>query len=296
MLSVLLKILIVLGIILLVLLGIILFLILIILFLPITYRAKGRIEDLSDKEVDIQVNWLFGMLRFKCHYMTAIDWQLKFLWMDLKKLVMKKKTELPSEPKSPNDDTDSVTKHTLNNFTETSEEPQTSEEINNASSQYTENLDILPGNQTQENTQSKMDKMVSFRNKIKDLCEKITYYINLLQEDDTKNLFGHILKVLGKILKSIRPRKLKANAVIGFDSPDTTGKMYGFICMLYPYYGNDIHIIPDFEQSIIKGDIFIKGCIYIIVIVIGALRILLDRKFFKVIHKFKNGGTSKNGR
>ena len=49
MLSVLLKIFAILGIILSALLGIILFMILVVLFLPITYRVQGKIENSSQK-------------------------------------------------------------------------------------------------------------------------------------------------------------------------------------------------------------------------------------------------------
>ncbi len=138
-------------------------------------------------------------------------------------------------------------------------------------------------------------KIKSICAKIKDIWNNISYYINLLQEDATKYLISHCLKVVGNIFKSIRPRKLKADAIIGFDSPDTTGKVYGLLCMLYPYYGDDIHITPDFENKIIEGKVYCKGRIYIYVLAINTLRILFDKKFYKVIHKLKNGG-KRNGR
>ena len=243
MLSVLLKILAVIGIILLVILGIILLILLTVLFVPITYRLFGEIND-AHKKANVRANWLWGVLRFNLDYSENLTWKLKILWFDLTEAV-KKNSQVSGET-SPPDET--AVPH--------AKEPA----------------------------------------KVQETCEKITYYLNVLQETDTKDLILNCFGVTGKILKSIRPRKLKVEAVIGFDSPDTTGKIYGLLCMLYPYYGNDIHITPDFENKIMEGKLLVSGRIYICVLLWNALRILLNRKLFKVIHKFKNGGKSKNGR
>ena len=58
MLSVLLKILAVIGIILLVILGIILLILLTVLFVPITYRLCGEIND-AHKKANLRANWLW---------------------------------------------------------------------------------------------------------------------------------------------------------------------------------------------------------------------------------------------
>lgn len=297
MLSVLLKIFAILGIILLILLGFILFMILVVLFLPITYRVQGKIEDSSQKEANVKVSWLLGLLRFKLQYSTELNWQLKLLWFDLKPLLKAKKTTQKSS-------------ESVNITTEpTIKEPQVDEPIQTSTSQE-ESQTISPIDKSAQETtdippaddeptvpkKSLGEKIDDIKEQINGILEKVSYYIDLLQQDDTKHLISHILKVLGKILKSIRPRKLKINAVFGFESPDTTGKIYGFTCMLYPYYGKDIHIIPDFERSVIQGDIYIRGRIFIIVLVINALKIILDRKLYKVIHKLKYGGNNKNGR
>ena len=270
MLSVLLKILAVPGIILLVLLGILLFLLLMGLFIPITYRITGRIDE-HHKETSVKANGLLGILRFTLIYSEKVTWKLKLLWFDLTGLVKKNPAI-------------SVEKSDDKGVSGTIPEPTPEQTLGKTPEQATDKTNNL------------IEKIQSIFAKIKDIWDNITHYIEILQEEDTKTLIAHCFHVSGGLLKHIRPRKMKVKAVIGFDSPDITGKIYGFLCMLYPYYGNDIHIIPDFENKVLEVDLFIRGRIYICTLLWHGLRILLHKKLFKVIHKFKNGGKHKNGR
>lgn len=285
MLSVLLNILSVIGIILLILLGIILFILLTVLFVPITYRITG-VATLEKREVIVRGNWLFGLVRFRLKYLDQLQWSLKVLWIDLKNLKNKKaKTDAPTQhvetpAQSKEDDVQA-------------EDSSTQDSANSVQ-------DSTNGSQIPETAiphkQSLKDKLTTFINKLKNLYETIQYYLEVLRHQDTKDLFFHGMGVFGKILRSIRPRKLKVKGIIGFESPDVTGKVYGYICMLYPFYGNNVSITPDFENKILEGDLYCRGHVFMSAILWNAFKILLNRKLYKVIHKFKNGGNSKNGR
>lgn len=259
MLSVLLKIFAVLGIILLVVLGIIIFALMIVLFVPITYRITAQI-DKEHKEAAAKVNWLFGIVRLRLNYTDSLTWKMYILWFDLTGNISKKKVQTEKQVPDTKEQT----------------EKQVPEE--NA--------------QTAKND----DSQASVLERVKEIWAMITHYIEVLKEEDTKDLISHFFGVVGTILKRIRPRKLEADVIFGFDSPDITGKIYGLLCMLYPYYGNDIHITPDFENTVIVGKVFSRGRVHIYVLLWNALRLLVNKKLFKVIHKFKNGGKGKNGR
>lgn len=292
MLSVLLKILAVLGIILLVLLGILLFLLLMVLFVPITYRITGKIDE-HEKNASVKVRAFLGILRFTLTYSEKIFWKVKLLWFDLTGLASKKSVKSGKNPGVENvSDTifDPALENTSQKTIETTED-DIPKETPNESTEKTPQKKSL-----HDKINDLIKKLQSIFAKIKDIWDNIIYYIEILQEEDTKTLIAHCLNISGRFLKHIRPRKMKINATIGFDSPDVTGKIYGFLCMLYPYYGNDIHIIPDFENKVLEVDLFIRGRIYVCTLLWHGLRILLHKKLFKVIHKFKNGGKHKNGR
>jgi len=292
MLSVLLKILAVIGIAILVLLGIVLTLILIVLFVPITYKIQGCFSE-EKKEALGKINWLFGILRLDVAYSGELKYQLKLLHFDLTGLLTGKKNKSTSSSTQEPVSSDYIhitpsEEASCNSVTSVSSEA-TDKEEDAAEIPSEEKVSFL---QKAENLVFKFKDIYA---KIKNIWENISYYIALLQEDDTKNLLSHCCTVLIKVLKSIRPKKLKLDLLFGFDSPDTTGKIFGLLCMLYPCYGDDIHIVPDFDRKVLSGDIFCKGRIYICVLVFNALRILFDKKLYKVIRKLKNGG-KQNGR
>ena len=67
MLTILFKILSILGIVLLILLGIALVVILLVLFFPISYKAAGK-RTAEEFWITARVKWLFGLLRMNCDY------------------------------------------------------------------------------------------------------------------------------------------------------------------------------------------------------------------------------------
>ena len=61
------------------------------------------------------------------------------------------------------------------------------------------------------------------------------------------------------MLKSISPRKIRGSVLIGTGDPASTGQILAVYGMLYPLLGYHIDIVPDFEQQIIEGDLYVKG-------------------------------------
>ena len=296
MLSVLLNILSIIGMILLVILGLVVFILLIVLFVPITYKVKGN-ADKQNQEVHVRVNWLWGIVRFRLQYLKQLQWNIRILWIDPLK---PKKTKVSKKRPDASESSTSAGSMSDSSSSVISADPAAEESINITVSQ--------PVNAEQEQTASQDDsvpvqekkslkeKITNIIDKVKNIYSTIDYYIKVLQDIETKTLIKKCFKVLGNILKHIRPRKLKIKGTMGFDSPDKTGKVYGYLCMLYPFYGNNICITPDFENNILEGDLYCRGRIYLCVPVWNALKILLDRKLYKLIHKLKNGGKLKNGR
>ena len=309
MLSVLLNILSIIGMILLIILGLIVCILLIVLFVPITYKIVGS-ADKQNQEVHVRINWLLGIIRFRLHYMKQLSWSLKIMWIDPMK--PKNKTKSSTIKGATKEDISSVTK---SDFPAQSSSEEVSV-IDLSQNSSTENsTETLSRNSSQENStegsaqtsasdtavskeekKSIKDKITNIIDKIKNIYAMIDYYIKVLQDLDTKKIIAKCFKALGSILKHIRPRKLKINGTMGFNTPDVTGKVYGYICMLYPFYGNNVCITPDFENNILEGNLYCRGRIYLSVLVWNALKILVDRKLYKLIHKLKNGGNLKNGR
>lgn len=131
------------------------------------------------------------------------------------------------------------------------------------------------------------DKIKSSLQKAEELKKTVTYYKDSITKRENRKLFGRAKKRLFKVLKSIRPRVLKADLHIGTGSPDTTGYLCAAYGMLSPVLGNNVRITPDFEETVWEGRVYIKGRITIFTILWQALGIILDKQLRIFIKELK---------
>lgn len=130
----------------------------------------------------------------------------------------------------------------------------------------------------------------SLYDKIKEIWKNISYYTALLQEENTRQLWAYAKQRAAKILKSIRPRHIRADVLFGTGSPDTTGYAYGMYCMFSPVLGPKVLVTPDFERTVLEGRLDISGHITIFVLVINIARLMMDKKLRVFVRKLKKKG------
>lgn len=249
MLTILFKILGILGILLLVLLGIALTVILLVLFFPLCYKASGQ-KSVDEMRFSVKVRWLFGLVRIFYDYPQPGKLLAKILFLPymIPRTREKRKSTFP--PGSPQKAV----------VPPTTEIPQ--EAVPPASDSQPSVKEPIP--------EQKSTKERGFFNKIRytvgKICDKIkhilnniTFYKDLWNDPETRGLLRHAGNRIGHILKSLRPRKLELTARIGTGSPDTTGYLYGIYGMILPQLGKDICITPDFEQAILEGNFKTSG-------------------------------------
>lgn len=286
------------GLILLALLGLVLLLLLLILFCPITYRAKGK-KDTERLEIAAGANWLFGILRVRYAYPDPGNVTVRVLWKTLfDSGAVKKEKE--------NGKTDSGEQEGSKLKPEDTEE-QAAEAPQGETSQDPLQLqqEAVKDEQVREEGKgfarlfSKIQKIkytiLKICDKIKEIWANISYYTGLLQEENTARLWKHVKLRLGKILKSVRPRHIRAEITFGTGAPDTTGYAYGVYCMFSPALGGDICVTPDFDQAILEGTVAISGHITVFICLWNALKLLLDKKLHLFLKKLK-AGREKDGR
>jgi len=282
----------------------VLFILAIVLFVPIRYNGNGLI-DKSRKEATVKVTWLLHALSVRLDYKHPDKpiVLIKLLGIDINKF--KKKPKPPKPPKEKKDKKEklhpSINLALLNYYDEPTppkpvkpKEPPLNEEHKKIVEDYMEEK-AKPKENLREKLNKIVNKITSVYNKVNDILANIQYYLELLQEEGTKALLGTTLDALIRILKKIRPRKLIINAEIGFDTPDTTGKLYGLFWAFKPALGEDVNITPNFEEKVLEGNFYFKGRITIFTILINGLRIVLNKNFKPFLKKIKNGGLN-NGR
>lgn len=307
--DVILKILSIIGILLLAVLILAVLLLLLVLFFPITYRVSGEKQDAL--QIKARAIWLFGFIRVKYRYPENGHLLVKLLWFTLfdKQIPAdKSETDTSKESDSPSAHLKKESpevKDAVAKTPETSEKepPKAATNAEDASretdSQENHSINQIGENATQELSEDisknwfvkKIEKIkytiLSICDKIKNIWENISYYVNLLREENTKELFSHIGLRLGKIVKSIRPRHIKADIVFGTGEPDTTGYAYALYGMFSASLGPKVIVVPDFEQAIFKGEFSFSGHITVWILLINALKVFFDKKLHLFMDKVK---------
>ncbi len=299
MLNIILNILSIIGMLLLIVLCIVLFLLILVLFYPITYRIFG-VKNADDIMARLKVNWLFGLFRVRFTYPDPGNITVKLLWITLYDSASPKKenAEADNPPKAdskkeaqPKDAIPHSSPAAEKNIADT--EAQT-KEISH------ENTESAPENKTSllERILLKCEKIkytiLKIYAKIKHIVENITFYKDLLQDEETIGLLKHTGFRLGRIWKNIRPRKLKGHILFGTGSPDTTGYAFGVYGMISPQLGKHINITPDFTQAVLEGEVYAAGHITLFQVGMHTIILLLDKRLKQLIDKIKKHNKQDN--
>ena len=123
--------------------------------------------------------------------------------------------------------------------------------------------------------------------KIKHIVKNIQYYRKIIQSDTFKRAWAVCSGQVFSLLKSISPRKIQGNLLIGTGDPASTGQVLAIYGMLYPLLGNHIDIVPDFERQIIEGDLYVKGRITVFKALKTAWIVYFNKDLRRLIKLFK---------
>lgn len=123
--------------------------------------------------------------------------------------------------------------------------------------------------------------------RIKDILENLSYYRDLLEEETTRLLFGQVWTRVLRIIRCLRPRKLTGSVSFGTGSPDTTGYILGLYCMLSPFLGQNMNIVPNFEEAVLTGELHATGRITVFILLTNGVGMLLDKNLREFIRKMK---------
>ncbi len=123
--------------------------------------------------------------------------------------------------------------------------------------------------------------------KIKHIVNNIQYYINILKSETFNCAWMVCSGQIFYLLKSIRPRKLTGSLIIGTGDPASTGQVLAIYGILYPFIGNHMDVVPDFEQKILEGQLLMKGKITLFHFLKVAWVIYFNKDFRRLIKLFK---------
>ena len=286
MLGIILKILALLGWLLLFVMILLLSLLLLVTIYPISYRIWWE-KNADHMSVKAKASWLMGLLNARFEYPSPGNIVVKLFGVTVydsgkaKEEPGKKKTKAKkaADVGKPN-----VAQEDISSDTDTAEhDTNQTDEVNDAFTNTDHGLKAHFCNIIEKIK----DKIKQIIEKIINIRELATYYIKLLKEEDTNQILSKIFTGSGKLLKSIRPRKIKGQILLGTGSPDTTGYAMAVYGILFPYLGQNLVLTPDFEDKVLEGRLYVKGRIIVGILLFHGGKIALDRRLHLFIKKLK---------
>ena len=125
----------------------------------------------------------------------------------------------------------------------------------------------------------------NIKNKQENLSDKIRNFNSKITDENNRKLVGFLWEQTKLVIAKVKPSKFKGHIRFGFDEPDITGRAAMYAAVLYGFLGLDFDIIPDFENEILEGEVYLKGSVQLFGIVVIALRVYTNELFKKIILK-----------
>lgn len=262
-------------------------------FCPAFY--KGRAEFGKALLADGRVCWLLGLVWFSFSYrdgevtnrfrLFGIDIQKAAAWREkrarlrmLKKAGRKKKQQAASDKMEGvgTEEKEKASPDEIKPPTETDWQEQESiweeEEIENKKFKKKKVSKRKPAGKRQK-------KRFRLYGRLK---KKIEWIKDAKKFWHSENTVGMVCILKDNVLhlwRKLKPKVLWGNIIFGSGDPCTTGQILGVAAVFYAYYGKGIQIIPDFEEARLEGNLFIRGRISLITIIIILLRIFFCKEW-----------------
>lgn len=284
---------------------------LLILFFPVTYKVKGEF-DKTEFCFQVQCGWLFHFIHFGGKFSDKEKKaKLRFLGIPIDLLKEKKKskreTNLTKEKKHKKSSDEKMQKKVLSKDKEFRKniEKQTDKKLEEQCQENNERLEEQTPDK--EERKSFLDKAKDFFRMVYQFLKKVQRMIkNALENvkgtyqkakeikafvtaNTTKEAYRYGKRIVIKAIRHIFPKKIKGSIQFGFEEPDVTGKMLGYIAMTFAAFHinpKKILIEPYFDKKVIKGNIKIKGHFLLGILLIYALKFYFKKEIRDIIKKF----------
>lgn len=123
--------------------------------------------------------------------------------------------------------------------------------------------------------------------KMKGLTGKKDRFLKFWNDETNKKTFSLVLGQGKRLIKHIRPRKVKGRIAFGFDDPYTTGQVLMYASPLLGWYHKWLNLEPYFDRQVLEGEIAFKGRVQAAAVLLIGFRVYRDRNFRELLKAFQ---------
>ncbi len=132
-------------------------------------------------------------------------------------------------------------------------------------------------------------KLQCLQKKIQKVLDQWNWWKSFLGNAKVKAAISCVKKELRKTLKHIFPKKLKGKITFGCEDPSVTGIVLAVLGMTMPLHKNCVEVTPLFDgTNMFQGTVSFKGRIYAAVLLLEALKVIVNKNVRYTIKYWKN--------
>lgn len=272
------------GITVLILLGIAVTLSLLILFVPVRYNVTAYFDN--DARLNINLTWLMRILHCRISYPKGEMWVIRLCGIP----IMRSGRSKRKKKRKHRDKYNGAGKPVIedgNHITSVDSSGRADVDFNSGSAG---GADLGSGKESKAaadgiSAGKKRKRKISKKKRHKKKKKSLKSLFGLIRDEGNKRIIVFLKDIIIKFLKRVRPKKIWADMVIGFEDPAYTGLFFGGLGILTVCWEGKYNITPDFEKKILKGRVCAKGYVRFADMLYFLLKILLNEDIKRVMKK-----------
>ncbi len=294
------------GIVLLSILAFVLLLALLILYVPLRYRITAQKQHNEDEiTASAKITYLLHMISGSVSYQDELIKEVRVFGIRIWPRREKKKKDTMAELKTDSSDHIDDVHDTGTGGSEdvlSSDEftIDWNEEDKDPDDPTPDTCDTYPEDETDQADicdkiealiQSLTDKYDLATDKIDRIRRDLRFWDRMIHDERNRSAVELIKSVSFKLLRKIAPRRIKGSVCFGFDDPATTGRILMYLAVVYPVMPRKFKVEPDFEKTVLYGNIDIKGRLALITVGIAFLKLYFNKdckRMYRLYKKHKN--------
>ena len=292
------------GIILAAVLGLVILLLLLVLFVPVRYRAYG-VKKEGECRAEAKISWLLHLISVPVAFREGeLSAKIKILGITLMDLTDSGSFEEAEPVPEPAERTEEQ-KTAQSGERQAQEHPVEKQAAPERTSQKKEELE-----EEEEEKNGIFSRFLQFLRmiwkffagiprklknlkctfrrfcgKIKRMARKYRAAKEFALDERTKAAVRLVLEQAKIFARQALPRKICGEVRFGTSDPALTGQILGIAGIFYPLFMDNVKVDPDFEQTILEGELFLKGRLRIVSAVRIAWRLFRDKNVRYVYRK-----------
>lgn len=120
--------------------------------------------------------------------------------------------------------------------------------------------------------------------------DKLEDGLDFIQDPDNRKMFAFLKEQVFAVIHHILPGRFEIEARIGLEDPAATGTVLALVYMLYPFYGDHIRVVGEFEEVVLEGRLYLRGRIRILTLLIIGFKIYRNKTVRGLLNRRKKDG------